>query len=108
MGSALYANQVNTLYWHDLNYPDQFGFADGQVTPFNVETPDGQTLYAWHVLPLDVYARHEHSLRTGQRHKHPVEDFTKTLPYKLITEYNDPPPRVVISCTDTSRTDCSC
>lgn len=96
--SALYANKINTLFFHDLNHGLYFGFADGQVTPFEITTPDGQTLYAWHVLPLDVYARHERKLRTGERHKTPLADFAKTLQFQLLSSSADPPARVVISC----------
>ena len=33
-----------------------------QVTPFRLDTPDGANLYAWHVLPLPTYLKHEASL----------------------------------------------
>ena len=32
---------------------------EGQVTPFNFSTSDGETLFCWHVLPLDVYLDNE-------------------------------------------------
>lgn len=32
---------------------------ENQITPLNISTPDGETLFAWHVLPLGLYARHE-------------------------------------------------
>ncbi|GAM89401.1 hypothetical protein ANO11243_074390 [Dothideomycetidae sp. 11243] len=40
-----------------------FGFAPNQVHPFTLPTPDGEKLYAWHVLPLDVYAKHRTALQ---------------------------------------------
>lgn len=60
----------SVIYAHKL-YPgsgyvgqdiDRFGFARGQVSEFNVSTPDGETLLAWHVLPLNVYADHRDDL----------------------------------------------
>lgn len=38
--------------------------ADGQVQPFNVVTPDNETLHAWHVLPMHLYQTHEKFLKT--------------------------------------------
>nr|POE77680.1 isoform 2 of protein abhd12b [Quercus suber] len=68
-----------------------FGFSKNQVTPFNLHTPDGETLYAWHVLPLDAYARHERSLREQERPHAPVEDFTNTSAFSILTG-DDPTP----------------
>lgn len=39
--------------------PESFGFAQGQVTPFGVKTADGESLYAWHVMPLGLWAEHD-------------------------------------------------
>ena len=35
---------------------------EGQVQPFRLNTTDGENLFCWHVLPLDVYLQHEHDL----------------------------------------------
>ena len=32
------------------------------MRPFRIQTLDGESLYAWHILPLAVYTRHEASL----------------------------------------------
>lgn len=49
---AIYLHKATPLTWfHDLNVPEQFGFAHHQVTPFFIPTPDGERLHAWHVLP---------------------------------------------------------
>ena len=95
--SALYAHKINTLFWQDIHDAEPFGFAKGQVTPFTIPTPDGQTLYAWHVLPLDTYLRNEDALSSIERHQGPVDDFTKTLPFKLLSSTSSPA-RVVINC----------
>jgi abhydrolase domain-containing protein 12 len=76
---------------------EPFGFAKGQVTPFAITTPDGQTLYAWHVLPLDIYIRNAESLSEIEHPQGPVEDFTKTLPFELLSSTSTPA-RVVINC----------
>jgi hypothetical protein len=95
--SALYAHKINTLFWHDIHDAEQFGFAKGQVTPFTIPTPDGETLYAWHVLPIDAYLRNEKALSETGRLQGPVEDFTTTLQFSLLSS-TSPPARVVINC----------
>lgn len=94
--SALYAHKFNTLFYHDINNAEQFGFARGQVTPFNIRTPDGETLYAWHILPIDVYARHEKALRDANRPNGLVEDVETSSTFKLLAGTSDA--RLVISC----------
>lgn len=96
---AVYAHKINTLFAGDkLNKPEAFGFAERQVTPFNLETPDGETLYAWHVLPVDVYARNERALRGEERPAGPVEDFTTTSAFRLLTTEEPEPAKVVVTC----------
>ena len=67
------------------------------MTPFTIKTPDFQTLYAWHVLPVDAYIRNAESLSAVERPQGPVEDFTKTLPFELLSSTSTPA-RVVINC----------
>lgn len=93
-----YANNFNTLWLRGLADGQLFGFAKNQVTPFTLKTPDGETLYAWHVLPVDRYALHEAQLQGESSSDGPVEDFTKTIAFKLLTAAEGPPPRVVVSC----------
>ncbi|KAK3937200.1 Alpha/Beta hydrolase protein [Diplogelasinospora grovesii] len=88
----LYAHKFNTLFWHDLNRPEYWGFAKNQVTPFTLTTADGQSLYAWHILPLQVYAQHESELAAqdaGFCHK-----MTQSVNFKLLRD--DPNARLVI------------
>ncbi|OQO12744.1 hypothetical protein B0A48_02208 [Cryoendolithus antarcticus] len=92
---ALYAHKFNTAFWHDLNDAEQFGFAKNQVTPFNIATPDGQMLYAWHVLPIDAYARNEKTLRELHRPSGIAEDVTEGLPFQLLSSKQHPA-RVVV------------
>lgn len=93
--SALYAHKFNTLFLQDVHDGEVFGFSKNQVTPFNLRTPDGETLYAWHVLPLDQYALHEKAIRNELRPQNgPVEDFTSTTAFQLLKSDDA---RVVIS-----------
>ncbi|KAI9767133.1 MAG: hypothetical protein M1840_005922 [Geoglossum simile] len=89
---ALYAHKLHTAYFRDLNKPEQFGFAKNQTSPFSVRTPDGEKLYAWHILPLAVYAKNE-QLLVGQAPGY-TEDYTATESFKLLV--NDPESRLVI------------
>ena len=94
--SALYAHKFNTLFLHDIDDGERFGFAKGQITAFNIRTPDGETLYAWHILPLDVYARNEKQLRDEPQASGPVEDFESSLAFELLSL--SPNSKVVVSC----------
>lgn len=60
--AATYAYLANPTYWQDLTDVESFGFLKGQVQPFTVKTPDDQTIYCWHVLPLHLYKTHESTL----------------------------------------------
>ena len=69
------------------------------MRPLNITTPDGETLYAWHVLPLSVYDQYEADLLLeaqddeGRTEPKPYEE---SFAFKLLTE--DPESRLVISC----------
>ncbi|KAI9763306.1 MAG: hypothetical protein M1840_000788 [Geoglossum simile] len=60
---AIYLHRVTLSWFQDVNEPEQWGFLRNQVTPFHLTTPDGETLHAWHILPLDVYRKNEKALR---------------------------------------------
>ncbi|KAF2271177.1 hypothetical protein CC78DRAFT_563710 [Lojkania enalia] len=79
---ALYAHKVHSGFWHNVSNPEQFGFAKGQVQPFHLETTDGETLFCWHVLPMDVYTEHENEL--VQKAGVVVEDLRGTVGYTLL------------------------
>lgn len=36
--------------------------AENQVTPFYLDTSDGEKIFAWHVLPLGLYKAHRDEL----------------------------------------------
>lgn len=95
----LYAHNIHSLWWPGArkrtNQPQRYGFAKNQATPFLLGTPDNESLYAWHVLPLTLYSKHSPTLISrpdeGTCHK----DFTETLQYDLLL--NDPDVKVVVS-----------
>ncbi|KAI1749633.1 Glycylpeptide N-tetradecanoyltransferase [Xylaria castorea] len=91
-----YAHRLNTLFWHDLDKPEYWGFARNQVTPFTL-TSGNESLYAWHVLPLRSVLNHEDKLQTM-----PVghsDNVTATESFKILKD--DPDAQLVISCLRT-------
>lgn len=43
---AIYLNHITLTWFQDLGIPEQWGFLRGQVTPFRLSTPDGETIHA--------------------------------------------------------------
>ena len=81
---AIYLHGITLTWFKDINVPEQWGFLRNQVTPFQLKTPDGETLHAWHVLPLETYRRHEKALReesAGLCH-----DITSRVGFKLLRD----------------------
>ncbi|KAK2809182.1 hypothetical protein FQN50_004018 [Emmonsiellopsis sp. PD_5] len=91
---ALYVNHLNPSYWQDVNDVEYFGFMKSQVQPFNIQTPDNETLYAWHILPPHVYQENEEALQANAP-SGPAENVTKTTAFKLLAE--NPNARVVVN-----------
>ncbi|KIW01546.1 uncharacterized protein PV09_07024 [Verruconis gallopava] len=90
---ALYAHKVHTDYWKTLDRPESVGFAKHQVTPFYLNTTDGEELYAWHILPIGLYAQHEEAIASQE--PWPPTSFKTSLAYELLKI--DPEARVVIN-----------
>ncbi|KAL1961021.1 hypothetical protein VTO42DRAFT_4909 [Malbranchea cinnamomea] len=91
---ALYMNKVNPTRYQDVNDVEYFGFLKSQVQPFNIVTPDNETLYAWHVLPLELCPDQDKDLE-ATRHTGPAEDYTQTRAYRLLAE--NPHARVIVN-----------
>ncbi|KAI9816049.1 MAG: hypothetical protein M1827_002041 [Pycnora praestabilis] len=91
---AFYAHKVHTAWWRDLNKPEQFGFSKNQITPFYINTPDREMLYAWHILPLGLYAKNEGTL-LGQQ-PGPAKEITEAVSFRLLA--GDPESRLIINC----------
>ncbi|KAL8742629.1 MAG: hypothetical protein Q9190_004923 [Brigantiaea leucoxantha] len=79
-------------WFKDLDVPESFGFLRGQTTPFAIKSPSGGTLYAWHILPLEIYRQHELSLIAEPSGF--VLDFTSRLAFNLL--HDDPDARLII------------
>lgn len=79
-------------WFKDLDVPEAFGFLHNQVTPFAIKGSDGNSLYAWHILPLEAYQSNEQSLW-----KEPsgfVEDVSTREAFRLLRD--DPEARLII------------
>ncbi|KAL8648180.1 MAG: hypothetical protein Q9226_006104 [Calogaya cf. arnoldii] len=90
---ALYVHKLHTLWWHDLNKPEQFGFLKNQVRPLHITTPDGEVLYGWHVLPIAKYISNEDSLIAERNIS--AAQFTGSVGFDLLSK--DPTSRLVIN-----------
>jgi abhydrolase domain-containing protein 12 len=67
---------------------------ENQVQPFSITTPDGQVLFAWHILPLALYTKHEALLT--QEPAGLAEKIENTAAFRLLV--TDPESRLVIYC----------
>jgi pimeloyl-ACP methyl ester carboxylesterase len=92
---VLYLHKINSAIWSNVNEPETFGFAKGQVTPFHLNTTDGETLYCWHVLPTDVYLENEREIVQRAGEGVVVQDLRTTVGYKLLV--NDAESWVVVN-----------
>ncbi|PTB64493.1 alpha/beta-hydrolase [Trichoderma citrinoviride] len=81
---AIYLNKITLTWGQDVNVPEQWGFLHNQVTPFMLDTSDGETLHAWHILPLDLYRNHEKELIDEPAGL--ALDITSRLSFKLLRE----------------------
>ncbi|XMA18750.1 hypothetical protein WAI453_011541 [Rhynchosporium graminicola] len=79
-------------WFKDLNVPELFGFLHNQVSPFSITSLDGETLYAWHILPLGIYRKHEAALIMEPSGF--ALDVTSRLSFRLLRD--DPEVRLVI------------
>lgn len=89
---AVYLHAVQMTWFKDLNVPETFGFLKNQVTPFSIATSDNESLYAWHILPVELYRRHEQPLLaepTGF-----VSDITSRVAFQLLRD--DPEARLIL------------
>jgi abhydrolase domain-containing protein 12 len=88
----VYLHRVTLTWFQDVNVPEQWGFLRNQVTPFHLATPDGETLHAWHILPLETYRQNEQALKSesiGFCH-----DIKERLAFRLLKA--DPDAKLVL------------
>ncbi|KAH0556866.1 hypothetical protein GP486_005345 [Trichoglossum hirsutum] len=89
---VIYLHRITLTWFQDVNVPEQWGFLRNQVIPFYLTTPDGETLHAWHILPLETYHNNEKALRsepTGLCH-----DIKERRGFRLLK--GDPDAQLVI------------
>ncbi|XXG99473.1 hypothetical protein Hte_005812 [Hypoxylon texense] len=80
----IYLNDVTLTWFQDINVPERWGFLHNQVTPFYLPTEDGETLHAWHILPLELYRQHESELLKEPSGLSP--DTKNRLSFKLLRD----------------------
>ncbi|KAK7736502.1 hypothetical protein SLS63_003480 [Diaporthe eres] len=81
---VIYLHSLTQTWGQDLNVPEQWGFLHNQVTPFALDTPDGETLHAWHILPLGLYRRHEERILEEPSGLAP--NFQQRLAFELLRD----------------------
>ena len=89
---VVYLHAIRMTWFKDLNVPETFGFLRNQVTPFSIKTTDGERLYAWHILPTELYRKNELSLV-----EEPigfVSDIKSRLGFQLLRD--DPEARLIL------------
>jgi abhydrolase domain-containing protein 12 len=84
---VIYLHRAKLTWFEDVNIPEQWGFLRNQVTPFTLTTPDGVSLYAWHILPLELYRRHEDQLVNEPEGI--AVDITDRFSFKLLRDDPD-------------------
>lgn len=89
---VFYLHRLSLTWFKDLNVPEAFGYLPGQVTPFSIETADGENLHAWHVLPLGAYRRNQQEILAEPTGFTP--DVTSKRAFQLLRD--DPESRLVI------------
>ena len=84
---VVYLHAIQLTWFKDLNVPETFGFLKNQVTPFSINTSDNERLYAWHILPVELYRKHELPLITEPTGF--VSDITSPLAFQLLPDESD-------------------
>lgn len=89
---AVYLHKIQMTWFKDLEVPESFGFLRNQATPFSIKCPTGGALFAWHVLPIELYRQHESALVAEPSGF--VSDITSRYAFKLLRD--DPEARLVL------------
>ncbi|KAI9777403.1 MAG: hypothetical protein M1839_008916 [Geoglossum umbratile] len=89
---VIYLHRATLTWFQDVNVPEQWGFLRNQVTPFHMTTPDGETLHAWHILPLEIYRKNERAL--GSEPPGLCHDINERRGFRLLKD--DPDAQLVI------------
>jgi abhydrolase domain-containing protein 12 len=89
---VVYLHKLQMTWFKDLDVPESFGFLRNQVTPFYIPSSSGGTLYAWHILPIELYRQHESTLIAEPSGF--VSDITSRTAFMLLR--TDPDARLII------------
>lgn len=89
---VVYLHKIQMTWFKDLDVPESFGFLRGQTTPFSIHSPSGGTLYAWHILPIELYRQNE--LALIEEPSGFALSITSRLAFKLLRD--DPDARLII------------
>ena len=89
---VVYLHKIQMTWFKDLNVPENFGFLRGQTTPFAIKSSAGGSLYAWHILPVELYRQHETALLAEPPGF--ALDITSRFAFKLLRD--DPDARLII------------
>jgi abhydrolase domain-containing protein 12 len=89
---VVYLHKIQMTWFKDLDVPETFGFLRNQATPFSIESSTGGTLYAWHILPVELYRQHEPVLIAEPSGF--VLDITSRFAFKLLRD--DPDARLIL------------
>ncbi|KAL6401467.1 putative abhydrolase domain-containing protein 12 protein [Ilyonectria robusta] len=81
---VIYLNSVTLTWFQDVTIPEQWGFLHNQVTPFTLKTRDGETLHAWHILPVGLYQKYEKQLLAEPSGI--VPDIAQSLGFQLLRD----------------------
>lgn len=90
--NVVYLHNIQMTWFKDLDIPESFGFLRGQTTSFSIQSSTGEALYAWHVLPVELYRRHEPALIIDPSGF--ASDITSRHAFKLLRD--DPDARLII------------
>lgn len=89
---VVYLHKIQMTWFKDLDVPETFGFLRSQTTPFSIQSPTGGALYAWHILPIELYREHESTLVAEPSGF--ASDITSRFAFKLLRD--DPDARLII------------
>ncbi|KAH6683893.1 Alpha/Beta hydrolase protein [Halenospora varia] len=89
---VVYLHAIQMTWFKDLDVPEMFGFLYNQVTPFSIKSSDGGLLYAWHILPTELYRKHEVGLLAEPSGF--VVDFELRVAFRLLRD--DPDARLIL------------
>ena len=89
---VVYLHKIQMTWFKDLDVPESFGFLRNQVTPFSIKSSTGGTLYAWHILPIELYRQHEAAFLAEPSGF--ASDITTSLAFKLLRD--DPDARLIV------------